>query len=41
MEVLTFGEGTVRGRRDLGSLDAMTSEVLPTLTQTIGTLVIG
>ena len=41
MEVLTFGDGAVRGRRDLGSLDQMASDVLPTLTATVGTLISG
>lgn len=41
MEVLSFGDGVVRGRRDLGSLHPMASDVLPTLTSTVGTLVSG
>lgn len=41
MEVLTFGDGVVRERRDLDSLDPMTSNVLPSLTQTVGSLVNG
>ena len=41
IEVLTFGEGVLRGRRDFGSLDPMASCVLPTLTQTVGSLVSG
>jgi Uma2 family endonuclease len=41
MEVLSFGDGAVRGRRALGSLDPMASDVLPTLTSTVGTLVSG
>jgi len=41
IEVLTFADGAVKGRRDLGSLDAMASDVLPTLTETIGSLVRG
>ena len=41
MEVLSFGDGVVRGRRDLGSLDPMASDVLPTLTSTVWTLVSG
>jgi Uma2 family endonuclease len=41
MEVLTFGDGVVRARRDLGSLHQMASDVLPTLTQTVGSLVSG
>jgi Uma2 family endonuclease len=39
IEVLTFGDGAVRGRRDLASRDPMVSDVLPTLTQTVGALV--
>lgn len=41
IEVLSFAEGAVRGRRDLSSPDAMVSDVLPTLTQTIRSLVSG
>jgi Uma2 family endonuclease len=41
IDVLTFAEGAVRTRRDLGSLDQMASDVLPTLTQTVGSLVSG
>ena len=41
MEVLTFGDGVVRERRDLDSLDPMASNVLPTLTQSVGSLVNG
>jgi len=38
VEVLTFADGSVRGCRDLGSLDAMASEVLPTFTPRVGEL---
>ena len=41
IEVLTFAEGAVRARRDLRSLDQMASDVLPALTQTVGSLVSG
>ena len=41
VEVLTFADGAVSGRRDLASGDPMASDVLPTLTTTVGALVSG
>jgi Uma2 family endonuclease len=41
IEVLTFGDGVIRARRDVSGLDVMASDVLPTLTATAGSLVSG
>lgn len=41
IEVLNFGDGGVRARRDISGLDPMASVVLPTLTATAGSLISG
>lgn len=41
IEILTFGDGVVCGRRDVSGLDLVSSRVLPTLTATAGALIGG